>query len=449
MGDNQRLLHNRTAEEAVLGCMLMDRATAAEGCGALCADDFCDSTYRTIFEAMRELKVIDVVTVMAELGRRGEAEKVGISTLADISNSVGTSVHFREYAKELKRLAYFRRCMTFSREITQAAMKQDGAEIERILSAVREDGYGEAKMQTLAEATAEYITEVAEIRVSGKKIVGLPTGFIELDAMLGGLRDGEFTILAARPSMGKSALAMDIARNVQKHLDDEKERVAFFSLEMPAKSLGCRGYTSEYLLDNGAFSVGSNDADWKNLLQSVEENSRDFEEGAGRMILNDKSGMTLEDIRAACHGYRTQGIRLRLVVIDYLQLIAHKGESRVREIGEISRGLKQMAKDLGCSFLVLSQLSRKCEERADHRPIMSDLRDGGDIEQDADTVLFIYRDEYYFHDSEKKGVAEIIIGKQRNGPIGTVELSWVAKSTTFRNLEKFRKTNEKPPKEWE
>ncbi len=449
MGDNLKALYNEGAEEAALGCMLLDREVAEEGQAFLCAEDFYNPTYRAVFEAMQGVEVVDVVTVQGELIRRGEWERVGLPVLAVLSNAVGSSVNFREYAKKLKELAYYRRCMALSREITQAAMRQDGAEIGRLLAAARNDGYGEAKIKTLAEATAEYIAEAAEVRASGKKIIGLPTGFLELDAMLGGLRDGEFTLLAARPSMGKSALAMDIAREAQKTLQEEKERVVFFSLEMPAKALGCRGYTAEYKLDNGAFAVGSNDADWMNLLRTVEENSEDFEAGAGRMILNDKSNMTVEDIRAACHGYKAQGLRLRLVVIDYLQLISCKGENRTREIGEISRGLKQMAKDLGCPFLVLSQLSRANEKRADNRPILSDLRDGGDLEQDADTVLFIYRDDYYNRDSEKKGIAEIIIGKQRNGPVGMIELAWLAKSTTFRNFAKFHETYEEPPEGWE
>lgn len=449
MKESLKALYSKEAEMAALGCMFLDPMTAAEGCGVLFEDDFYNPAYRSIFAAMRQLDVVDIVTVSAELGRRGEMEKIGISMLAEITTSISSSIHFREYTKELKRLAYYRRCLRFGREITQAAMQQNGSEVERILTAIRDDGYGEERVRTLAEATAEYITEVAEVRASGKKIIGLPTGFKDLDAMLGGLRDGELTILAARPSMGKSALAMDIARNAQKALHADMDRVVFFSLEMPRKALGCRGYTAEYQLDNGAFAIGSNDADWMNLLQDVEKNSADFEKGAGRMLLNDKSGMSVEDIRAACHGYRAQGIHLRLVVIDYLQLIACKGENRTREIGEISRGLKQMAKDLGCPFLVLSQLNRGNEGRADKRPALSDLRDGGDLEQDADTVLFIYRDEYYFRDSERKGVAEIIIGKQRNGPIGTIDLAWLAKSTTFRNFVDFYKTHESLPEEWE
>lgn len=447
--ENMKPLYSPEAEEAALGSMMMDQEAALEGRGLLKPEYFYNPAYRTIFEAMQGLDVVDVVTIMAELNRRGEAEKIGLPLLSQISCSVGSSVNLRHYAKELKRLAYFRRCIEYSRSLTQAAMKQDGAEIERTLLALREDGYGDAKIKTLAEATEEYITEVAEIRASGKKIIGLTTGFRDIDAMLGGLRNGDYCILAARPSMGKSALALDIARNAQKSMTGEKERAVVFSLEMPAKALGGRGFTSEYGMDNDAFSIGKNDADWMSLLQTVEENSTHFETGAGKLIVNDKSGMTIEDIRATCHGYKTQGIDIRLVVIDYLQLIVCKGENRTREIGEISRSLKQMAKDLDCPFLVLSQLNRQCEGRADKRPMLSDLRESGDVEQDADVVMFIYRDEYYYADSEKKGIAEINIAKQRNGPTGTVDLCWLPRSTTFRNLERFRKTNEDPPEGWD
>ncbi len=301
-------------------------------------------------------------------------------------------------------------------------------------------------MKTLADATGEYIAELNEIRMSGKTIVGIPTGFRDLDFMLGGLRDGDLNILAARPSMGKSALALDIARNAQRTLSG-RERVAFFSLEMPAKALGGRGYSSEYNVENDCFSVGTNDESWLRTLAEIEKNSADFESGSGRVILNDEGGMTMDKVRAACHGYQTQGFRLRLVVVDYLQLIRCKAENRTREIGVISRELKQLAKDFRCPVLALSQLTRDCEKRPDKRPILSDLRDSGDIEQDADVVMLLYREEYYFPDTERQGVAEVNIAKQRNGPTGVVELAWLPRCTTFRSLEKtgFRPTNEKLP----
>ena len=298
--------------------------------------------------------------------------------------------------------------MRTAQEMAQAAYRQDIGGIDRSMAAMRGDGWGSAEIVTLADATEKHIREIAALRESGRKIVGLPTGFTDLDLMLGGLRNGDFCILAARPSMGKSALALDIAKHAQKSLTEQADRVVFFSLEMPDKSLGNRGYTSEFLIDNDRFAVGANDAAWQETLRGVEENRADYESGAGRMIIRDETGQTVEKMSAFLHGLQGQGIRPRLIVVDYLQLIVSKG----------------------------------------HRPILSDLRDSGDIEQDAHVILFLYRDEYYYPDTEKKNTAELNIAKQRNGPTGTIALTWMPRSTTFRSAAGFRETKEAPPKEW-
>ena len=443
-------LHSEETERAALGCMLLDRSAAALGKTMLLAEDFYVPMYRVIFEAMQGVEEIDAVTVMNELARRGEAERIGIDRIAGIALGVSTSVYLRSYIDDLKRLAYLRRVVRTAQELAQAAYRQDIGGIEKCLTAMRGDscGCGDGEFITLAEATEKHIREIAELRASGRKIIGLPTGFTDLDLMLGGLRRGDFCILAARPSMGKSALALDIAKNAQKSMTGAAERVVFFSLEMPDKSLGSRGYTSEYLVDNDRFAVGANDAAWQDTLREVEERSADYESGAGRLLIRDATGQTIERMNASLHGLRTKGVAVRLIVVDYLQLIVSKGQDRVREVGAISRGLKQMAKDWDCPVLALSQLSRSPEGRADHRPILSDLRDSGDIEQDADVILFLYRDEYYFPDTEKKNTAELSIAKQRNGPTGTIELAWMPRSTTFRSATGFRETKEAPPKEW-
>ncbi len=438
------------AERAFLGCMMLDAEAARLGCGLVSAEDFYFPVNRMVFEAAEAVRktgaAVDAVTLWAEMERQETAEQAGFETLAQIAGSISTSVNLRHYAEEIKRLAYFRRCICACGEMMQAAYRQDSGEIGRVIAGIQGDGYGAAEVKTLADATGEYIAELNEIRMSGKTIVGIPTGFRDLDFMLGGLRDGDLNILAARPSMGKSALALDIARNAQKTLSG-RERVAFFSLEMPAKALGGRGYSSEYNVDNDCFSVGTNDDGWLRTLAEIEKNSADFESGPGRVILNDEGGMTMDKIRAACHGYQTQGFRLRLVVVDYLQLISAKAESRTQEVGAVSRGLKQLAKDFRCPVLALSQLTRKCEERADKRPMMYDLRESGDIEQDADVIMLLYREEYYFPETERRNVAEVNIAKQRNGPTGVVELVWLPRCTTFRSMEKtgFKPTNEKLP----
>ena len=433
-------LHSEETERAALGCMFLDRSAAALGKTMLLAE--------VIFEAMQGVEEIDAVTVMNELARRGEAERIGIDRIAGIALGISTSVYLRSYIDDLKRLAYLRRVVRTAQEMAQAAYRQDIGGIDRSMAAMRGDGWGSAEIVTLADATEKHIRELTALRESGKKIVGLPTGFTDLDLMLGGLRNGDFCILAARPSMGKSALALDIAKNAQKSMTEEADRVVFFSLEMPDKSLGNRGYTSEFLIDNDRFAVGANDAAWQETLRGVAENRADYESGAGRMIIRDETGQTVEKMSAFLHGLQGQGIRPRFIVVDYLQLIVSKGQDRVREVGNISRGLKQMARDWDCPVLALSQLSRGPEGRADHRPMLSDLRDSGDIEQDADVILFLYRDEYYFPDTEKKNCAELNIAKQRNGPTGTIALTWMPRNTTFRSAAGFRETKEAPPKEW-
>lgn len=441
-------LHSEETERAALGCMFLDGSAAALGKTMLLAEDFYTPMYRVIFEAMQGVEEIDAVTVMNELARRGEAERIGIDRIAGIALGVSTSVYLRSYIDDLKRLAYLRRVVRTAQEMAQAAYRQDIGGIDRSMAAMRGDGWGSAEIVTLADATEKHIREIAALRESGKKIVGLPTGFTDLDLMLGGLRNGDFCILAARPSMGKSALALDIAKHAQKSMTEQADRVVFFSLEMPDKSLGNRGYTSEFLIDNDRFAVGANDAAWQETLRGVAENRADYESGAGRMIIRDETGQTVEKMSAFLHGLQGQGIRPRFIVVDYLQLIVSKGQDRVREVGAISRGLKQMARDWDCPVLALSQLSRGPEGRADHRPMLSDLRDSGDIEQDADVILFLYRDEYYYPDTEKKNTAELNIAKQRNGPTGTIALTWMPRSTTFRSAAGFRETKEAPPKEW-
>lgn len=445
-------LQSEETERAALGCMLMDQEAAEMGKSLLSAEDFYTPMYRTIFCAMQALAAVDAVTVADELKCRKDGAGIGIERLAEIAVAVSTSVHLRGYIESLKRLSFLRRMLQGARDMTAAVLRQDIGGIEKCLTAMRGDscGCGDGEFITLAEATEKHIREIAELRASGRKIIGLPTGFTDLDLMLGGLRRGDFCILAARPSMGKSALALDIAKNAQKSMTGAAERVVFFSLEMPDKSLGSRGYTSEYLVDNDRFAVGANDAAWQDTLREVEERSADYESGAGRLLIRDATGQTIERMNASLHGLRTKGVAVRLIVVDYLQLIVSKGQDRVREVGAISRGLKQMAKDWDCPVLALSQLSRSPEGRADHRPILSDLRDSGDIEQDADVILFLYRDEYYFPDTEKKNTAELSIAKQRNGPTGTIALTWMPRSTTFRSAAGFHETDEgKAPKEWE
>lgn len=441
-------LHSEEAEKSALGCMLMDPAAAEFGKNTLSAEDFYVPMYREIFEAMKAVPVVDAVTVWNELQRRSMGEQIGIERLTKIIGFLGTSINMKNYVEDLQRLSYYRRMQQRGNELVQAAIKQDEGEIGRILSGMQGDGYGEGGAETLADGFAKRLAKLAALRASGNSLIGLTTGFHDLDRALGGLRDGDLDILAARPSMGKSALALDIARNARKSLTEEQDRVAIFSMEMSKEALGQRAYTAEYLIDNDRFSVSSSDTEWIRTLEDIEANGEEFEKTMGGLLIDDRSGQTMERIRGKCHKWQTMGFRLRLIVVDYLQLIQGKGENRTREIGEISRGLKRLAKDFDCPVLALSQLSRRCEDRADKRPMLSDLRESGDIEQDADVVAFLYREEYYFPDTEHRGEAELIIAKQREGPTGIIRLRWMNRSTTFRDLDQFTNTDEDPPKGW-
>lgn len=441
-------LHSEETEKSALACMFLDPGAAEFGKHALSAEDFYVPMYREIFEAMQAVEVVGAVTVWNELQRRSMGEQIGIERLTKILGAVGSSINMKSYAEDLQRLSYYRRMQQRGNELMQAAIKQDEGEIGRLLAWMQGDGYGEGGAETLADGFAKRLEKLAALRANGNSLIGLTTGFHDLDKALGGLRDGDLDILAARPSMGKSALALDIARNARKSLTAERDRVAIFSMEMSKEALGQRAYTAEYLIDNDRFSVSSSDEEWIRTLEDIEANGEEFEKIMGGLLIDDRSGQTMERIRGKCHKWQTMGFRLRLIVVDYLQLIQGKGENRTREIGEISRGLKRLAKDFDCPVLALSQLSRKCEERADKRPMLSDLRESGDIEQDADVVAFLYREEYYFPDTEHRGEAELNIAKQREGPTGTIRLRWMNRSTTFRDLDQFTNTDEEPPKGW-
>jgi len=253
--------------------------------------------------------------------------------------------------------------------------------------------------------------------------------------------------------MGKTALALDIARGCAKSLSLEGKIVVFFSLEMNECDIVGRLYCGETGVDNVMFSLRENDdAKWAEFLRTFEKSGDFFERMAKNIIIDDSNYITPENMRARCHSIRIKGKEIGLIVIDYLQLMsAGRGDNRTQELSHISRSLKLLAKDFHCPVVALSQLSRQVEARVDKRPMLSDLRESGSIEQDADAVMFVYRDEYYYPDTEKKGIAEIIIGKQRKGPVGTVELAWLPHATTFRNLAhngyKWKNVNQKSP--WE
>lgn len=432
-------------ERACLGAMILDGDAAEMGLGVLRPEDFFYGSNKDIFLAMSALydrgSALDVVLIFEELQRQKAAERVGLEYLKKVCVS-GTSLNMRQYVEELRHNSFLRRCGAMGRELAEAAAALDDTKVYDVLDRLERDKEEKSGLLDGAAIFEEHLKGLIRRRKEGN-IQGISTGFVDLDAYLGGLREGELYILAARPSMGKTALALDLARSVAKK--SEKKKVVVFSLEMAKEQLVSRIYSGEYKADNAIFSIKEKDEkNWEKFLANLEEHGAELDRMLGRILIDDRSYCRVQDMRMLCHGVKSG---IALVVVDYIQLMQGTGENRTQEISGISRGLKLMAKEFQCPVVALSQLSRKVEERADKRPMLSDLRESGAIEQDADSVLFLYRDEYYFPDSEKKNLAEVIIAKQRNGPTGTVDLAWIPESTTFRSRERWTPTSKKSP--WE
>ncbi len=444
-------------EKVALGSMFLDPGAAVRGCGLLKEEDFFSPTNRIIFAAIeatvQDSGVADIFLVWRRLEQEKKTEQVHFSYISEVAMSVGTSINLPRYAEELRQLSYYRRCIDNGRRMMEAAQNQDENGISESLGNLREDGVGGDEPKTAAEGIRNLIQRLSEQRKNGKLYSGVQTGFIDLDLMLGGLRENDLYIIAGRPAMGKTALGLDIARGCAKILSTEGKVVAFFSLEMSEDDINGRLLCGELGLDNVALSIqGNDDSRWSRFLQSVEKSGDFVETTTKNIVVDDSSYITPENLRAKCHSIRIGGKEIGLIMIDYLQLMgAGKGENRTQELSHISRSLKLFAKEFHCPVVALSQLSRQVETRADKRPMLSDLRESGSIEQDADAVMFVYRDEYYYPDTEKKGIAEIIIGKQRKGPVGSVELAWLPHATTFRNLARntgaWKSVKEKSP--WE
>lgn len=446
-------------EKVALGSMFLDPGAAVQGCGLLKEEDFFSPTNRIIFAAIeatvQDSGVGDISLVWRRLEQEKKTEQVHFSYISEVAMSVGTSINLPRYAEELRQLSYYRRCIDNGRRMMEAAQNQDENGISESLGNLREDGVGGDEPKTAAEVMAEYLQDLSEQRKNGKLFSGLQTGFINLDLLTGGLRADDLYIIAGRPAMGKTALALDISRGCAKSLFTEGKTVVFFSLEMNKRDIVARLYCGETGADNVMFSIRENDdTRWAEFLRTFEKNGDFFEHMAKNIIVDDSNYITPENMRAKCHAIRIGGKEVGLIVVDYLQLMSTgRGDNRTQELSHISRSLKLLAKDFHCPVIALSQLSRQVESRADKRPMLSDLRESGSIEQDADAVMFVYREDYYFPDidPEKKGIAEIIMGKNRKGPVDTFKLAWLPKATTFRNLandtKNWKPVNQKSP--WE
>ncbi|MGD9834601.1 MAG: replicative DNA helicase [Piscinibacter sp.] len=437
--------HSIEAEQSVLGGLLLDNSAWDRAGDLLTESDFYRWEHRHIYGAIGTLvnatRPADVITVFEQLQSLGKAEECGgLVYLNALAQSVPSAANLRRYAEIVRERAILRKLVATSDEIATAAFNPQGRQVNEILDEAEgkifrigeEGSRSKQGFQSMDQLVVQLIDRVNELHENGAEdVTGVRTGFYDLDKMTAGLQPGDLIILAARPSMGKTAFALNIGEHVAVN---EGLPVVVFSMEMGAAQLALRMVGSLGRIDQSNLRTGRlRDDEWGRLSEAVEKL------GKVSMYIDESPGLTPSEVRARARRQARQCGQLGLIIVDYLQLMSGSGgtseENRATVIGEISRGLKSLAKELKCPVIALSQLNRSVETRTDKRPMMSDLRESGAIEQDADVIMFIYRDEYYTKEACKEpGVAEIIIGKQRNGPTGTVKLTFLKPLTKFDNL---------------
>jgi replicative DNA helicase len=434
--------HSIEAEQSVLGGLLLDNAAWDRIADFINEDDFYRYDHRIIFQHVVKLinatKPADVITVYEALSSTGKAEEVGgLTYLNALAQNTPSAANIRRYAEIVRDRGVLRKLITVSDEISGQAFNPQGKEVKQLLDeaeskifAIAEEGargaQGFQAIQPLLTQVVERIDELYN-RDNQNDITGVPTGFLDLDRMTSGLQAGDLVIVAGRPSMGKTAFSLNIGENVA---IESGLPVAVFSMEMGGTQLAMRMLGSVGRLDQSRLRIGKlNDEDWPRLTHAIQKMNE------AQLYIDETPALNPIELRARARRLSRQCGKLGLIIIDYLQLMSgsSSGENRATEISEISRNLKSLAKELNCPVIALSQLNRSLEQRPNKRPVMSDLRESGAIEQDADVILFIYRDQVYNPDSQDKGTAEIIIGKQRNGPIGTVRLTFLGEYTKFDN----------------
>ena len=435
--------HSIEAEQSVLGGLLLDNAAYDRIADLVSAEDFYRYDHRIIFQHITKLisftKPADVITVYEALSVTGKAEEVGgLAYLNALAQNTPSAANIRRYAEIVRDRGVLRKLITVSDEIASNAFNPQGKEVKQMLDeaeskifAIAEDGargvQGFQEIQPLLTQVVERIDELYN-RDNTSDVTGVPTGLIDLDRMTSGLQPGDLIIVAGRPSMGKTAFSVNIGENVA---IESGLPVAIFSMEMGGAQLAMRMLGSVGKLDQHRLRTGRLiDEDWPRLTHAIQKLND------AQIFIDETPALNPIELRARARRLSRQCGRLGLIIIDYLQLMSGSssaGENRATEISEISRSLKGLAKELNCPVIALSQLNRSLEQRPNKRPIMSDLRESGAIEQDADVILFVYRDKVYNPDTPDQDAAEIIIGKQRNGPIGTVRLTFLGQYTKFDN----------------
>ncbi|HLR30147.1 MAG TPA: replicative DNA helicase [Paenalcaligenes sp.] len=435
--------HSVEAEQSVLGGLMLDNHAWDRIADILREDDFYRYEHRLIWRHISRLielnRVADVVTVHESLVNAGQADEVGeIHYLNALTHNTPSAANIRRYAEIVRERSMLRRLVTIADDIASNALQPRGKEAREILDQAEAQifqiaqegargGEGFLEIEPVLKQVVERIDELYQ-RQDDSEVTGVPTGFIDLDRMTSGLQEGDLVIVAGRPSMGKTSLAMNISEYIAIH---HGLPVAVFSMEMGAAQLAMRMIGSVGMLDQHRLRTGKlREDDWRKVVDAMKTIQQ------SQIFIDETPGLSVMEVRARARRLARQCGKLGVIVIDYLQLMSGSSgsENRATEISEISRSLKGLARELNCPVVALSQLNRSLEQRPNKRPVMSDLRESGAIEQDADLILFIYRDEVYHPDTPDKGTAEIIIGKQRNGPIGTVRLAFQGTSTRFLNF---------------
>jgi len=430
--------HSIEAEQSIVGAMLMDSEAIEVASEMLREEDFYARQYGVLFSAILEMhrkgEAVDPVTLQTRLREKNLPPEIyGSSAIFELIDQVPTSANIKTYAGIVAEKSLLRRMIRANEEIAGACYTQKD-DVEEILNQAekkifeisqKRDADGFVPIRQIVLNAIDKIEYASHIKGN---VTGLSTGFTDLDNRTAGFQPSDLILIAARPSMGKTALVLNIAQHMTLR---ENRCTAIFSLEMSKEQLTNRLFSMESHVDAQKIRTGDlTEQEWADLIESAGNI------GESKLIIDDTPAISVPQMRSKCRKYKME-FGLEMVIVDYLQLMSgsgRSGESRQQEISDISRSLKALARELNVPVVALSQLSRAVESRPNHRPMLSDLRESGAIEQDADVVMFIYRDDYYNPDSEKKGVAEIIIAKQRNGPIGTVELSWQPALTKFANL---------------
>ncbi len=430
--------HNIEAEQAVLGAIFLDPEVLYRVMELITPQDFYKTSHQRIYQAMVDLSAlgepVDIVTVTAELNKRKWLEEAGgVSYLSDLANAVPTAANVEYYARIVEEKAILRRLIkTATQIVTTGYTSAD--DVEEILSEAEKsileirDARSRDGFTHIKDVLRSAYERIEALHASGQEVTGIPSGYKDLDRLTSGFQPSDLVIVAARPSVGKTAFALNVAQNVAVR---GGQTVAIFSLEMSAAQLVQRMLCAEGNIDANRMRTGTfRDEDWEKLTMAIASLSQ------AQLYIDDTPGIHINQIRAKARRLKAeQG--LGLVVIDYLQLIqGHFRENRQQEISAISRSLKAMARELNCTVLALSQLSRAVEQRQDKRPMLSDLRESGSIEQDADVVAFLYREDYYDDQTENQNIVEIIVAKQRNGPVGKVELAFLKEYNKFVNLSR-------------